>query len=214
MTNTNYAKLTSWLVAAWFVFSLAASAMGLFNTATNRPPIALMLSVLVPIGSFYFWYAGSDSFREFILSLSPEKLTVVQTWRIAGITFLALYTYHLLPGIFALPAGWGDILIGATAPLAAYKLANPGHRKTFIAWQLLGITDLVLAIASGALSRSIVPESGSAITTAPMALLPLSVIPTFGVPLFLILHIICIAQARRWTETHAPIGERAGSFAE
>jgi hypothetical protein len=31
-----------------------------------------------------------------------------------------------------------------------------------------------------------------------MTVLPLSLIPGFLVPLFLILHIICIAQARRW----------------
>jgi hypothetical protein len=31
-----------------------------------------------------------------------------------------------------------------------------------------------------------------------MTVLPMSYIPTFAVPLFLILHIICIAQARRW----------------
>jgi hypothetical protein len=33
-----------------------------------------------------------------------------------------------------------------------------------------------------------------------MTALPLSVIPTFAVPLFLILHIISIAQAMRWRE--------------
>ena len=32
-----------------------------------------------------------------------------------------------------------------------------------------------------------------------MTVLPLSLIPTFAVPLFIILHIICVAQARLWT---------------
>jgi len=31
-----------------------------------------------------------------------------------------------------------------------------------------------------------------------MTVLPLSLIPTFLVPLYLILHVISIAQARRW----------------
>jgi len=31
-----------------------------------------------------------------------------------------------------------------------------------------------------------------------MTVLPLSLIPTFAVPLMLILHLICIAQAWRW----------------
>jgi hypothetical protein len=33
-----------------------------------------------------------------------------------------------------------------------------------------------------------------------MTVLPLSLIPTFAVPLLMIFHIICIAQARRWSD--------------
>jgi hypothetical protein len=36
-----------------------------------------------------------------------------------------------------------------------------------------------------------------------MTVLPLSLIPTFLVPLFLIFHIICIAQARGWNVSSA-----------
>lgn len=32
-----------------------------------------------------------------------------------------------------------------------------------------------------------------------MTVLPLSLISTFGVPLMIILHVICIAQARQWS---------------
>jgi len=32
----------------------------------------------------------------------------------------------------------------------------------------------------------------------PMTVLPLSLIPTFFVPLYMMLHVICIAQARNW----------------
>jgi hypothetical protein len=42
-----------------------------------------------------------------------------------------------------------------------------------------------------------------------MTVLPMSYISTFAVPLFLILHIICIAQARRWPATRfAATGNR------
>jgi hypothetical protein len=33
-----------------------------------------------------------------------------------------------------------------------------------------------------------------------MTVLPLSLIPTFLVPMFLIFHVICIAQARAWED--------------
>jgi hypothetical protein len=193
-TETNYSKLTAGLVAAWFVISLGASALHLLQGAPGQPPIAILIAVLTPVVVFSIWYAGSKSFREWVLSLNPRTLTLVHAERIGGLVFLAMYTYNILPGMFALPAGWGDIAIGATAYLAATRLVS-NHKRAFIAWQLLGILDLVVALSMAAVSSLLHPHG---ITTAPMAELPLSLIPSFGVPLFLILHIICIAQARRW----------------
>jgi len=194
MTGTDYKKLTAGLIAAWFVIALGASALHLLQGAPGQPPIAILISVLAPVVAFSIWYAGSKSFREWVLSLNPRTLTLIHSERIGGLVFLAMYTYNILPGMFALPAGWGDIAIGVTAYFAATRLML-NHRRAFIGWQLLGMLDLVVALSMAALSSLLHPHG---ITTAPMAELPLSLIPSFGVPLFLILHIICIAQARRW----------------
>ena len=211
MNNEKYRKLTLWLIAAWFVFTLSASALHLFQTPPTAPPLPFGLAVLTPVLVFLAWLRISPGFRAFALSLNPGTLTMVQSWRIAGFVFLALYSYGILPGGFALPAGWGDVAIGVTAPLVSLKLASRSHRTAFIVWQILGITDLVTAIGSGTMSQII---SRSQITTAPMTVLPLSLIPTFAVPLFLMLHIICIAQARRWQEpVHARGGEPLPSSA-
>ena len=64
-------------------------------------------------------------------------------------------------------------------------------------WQILGITDLVTAITLGATAGMISPHE---VPTALMTVLPMSLIPTFAVPLLIILHIICLAQARQWKE--------------
>jgi hypothetical protein len=168
----------------------------LFTTDPNQPPLPLGLAVLIPLVVFALWFAGSETFRQFTLSLDPRTLTVLQSWRIAGYAFLVLYAYGILPGIFALPAGWGDIFIGATAPLVAIGFTTANHRKSYILWQVLGITDLVTAVTLGTTARLISPQAAA---TGAMTVLPLSLIPTFGVPLFLIFHIICIAQARKWS---------------
>jgi hypothetical protein len=157
--------------------------------------------VLIPIAIFVIWSAVSPPFRQFLLSLNPSTLTIVQAWRIAGFVFLVLYAYKILPGQLALPAGWGDIAIGATAPLVALKLANPSHRKGFILWQLLGITDLVSAVGLGTTAQLINPHG---VATDAMTVLPMSLIPTFAVPLFMILHFISIAQARQWQQQLYP----------
>jgi len=195
---SKYAKLSAGLLVAWLVFALVSSAEHLYVNAPNTPPIALGLAVVTPIVLFLVGFASSPGFRQFILSLSPRAVTLVQSMRIAGFVFLVLGSYKILPAYFALSAGWGDIIIGATAPIAALWLANPAHRKGFIFWQLLGIADLVNALAMGTLAGVIDPHG---ISTAAMTILPMSYIPTFAVPVFFILHIICIAQARRWPAT-------------
>jgi hypothetical protein len=191
----NYGKIVVGLIAAWFLAILAASAFQLFKTDPNRPPIALGLAVLIPVAAFALWYRSSESFRAFVLALDLRTLTFVQSWRIIGFVFLALYGYGILPGWFAIPAGWGDVFIGITAPFVALKLADPRHRSSFLLWQALGILDFMVALGTGASAFWIDPHG---IPTSPNTILPLNLIPAFGVPLLLIVHFISIAQARRW----------------
>ena len=191
----NYAKLTAGLIAGWFIFALSASALHLFKNDSNRVGLAVALAALTPIIVFSQWFATSEKFRRFAISLNPRTLTVVQSWRVLGFIFVVLQVYGVLPAIFALPAGYGDMAIGATAPLIAWKLANPRHRTSFILWQVLGIADLVTAVSLGTTARLLSPHSTSMVA---MTVLPLSLVPTFLVPLFLIFHLICIAQAGAW----------------
>jgi hypothetical protein len=183
MNNASYGKLTAGLIAAWFVFAVSAASLNLFKGDPALPPVALGLAALMPIAAFLLWFWASPGFREFALSLNPRTLTFVQSWRLVGFTFLVLYAAGILPGGFALPAGWGDIAIGATAPLVAMRLVSFSRRGGFILWQIAGMFDLVLAVTLGAVTS-----------------MPLSLIPTFAVPLLLMLHIICIVQARHWKE--------------
>jgi hypothetical protein len=193
MKNATYAKVTTGIVAAWFVVATTASAFHIFATSASQPPIALGLAALLPLAIFFLWYATSAGFRSFASSLSPRALTLAHSWRIAGFTFLALYSAGLLPAIFALPAGLGDIAIGVTAPLAAKWSASLERQRSFIAWHILGILDLVAAISLGTMSRLLDPQG---VPTGIMTTLPMSLIPTFAVPLLLMLHVISIAQAR------------------
>lgn len=204
-----YAKFTAGLVGAWFALSLTASALHLFRSSPNAPPLALGLAALTPIVAFVIWFAVSPGLRQFTLSLNLRILTMVHSWRVMGFVFLVLAAYGILPRAFALPAGLGDIAIGATASFVALKLASPNHRTIFILWQVLGIVDLVMAVTLGTLVPVIDPN---AISTAAMSVLPLSLIPTFLVPLLLILHVICIVQATKWpSPQQAGIGQQLRS---
>jgi hypothetical protein len=205
----NYGKLTTGIIVVWFLLALSASALHLFRNDANRIGVAVGIAAVAPIVIFSLWYAASESFRQFALSLNPRILTSVQVWRIIGFTFLLLEARAVLPAIFALPAGYGDMAIGATAGFVAWKVANPVHRASFIAWQLLGIADLVTAVSLGTTASLLDPHGPPMVV---MTILPLSLIPTFLVPLFLILHVICIAQARNWKPAPVRSGSAVGSI--
>ncbi len=123
---------------------------------------------------------------------------MAHTWRIGGIVFVILYQQGALPGVFALPAGWGDISIGVTAPVVAWYWKRPFPRKTFIAWNVLGSLDLMMAVSLGVLaSATPVGVLAGDVTTRLMGKFPLSLIPTFFVPLLLIFHIISLSRVRK-----------------
>ena len=194
MTTSTHSKLTATIIAVWFLIAVSASALHWIQSSPTAPPAPLGIAALIPLILFGVWYASSRSFREFCLSLDRTVLTMIQSWRVAGFVFLALYTYHILPGMFALPAGWGDMAIGATAPFVAMNWGQPNNKVRYIVWQLFGIADLVLAVTLGSTANLIQPEG---IPTSAMTVLPMSLIPAFAVPLFLMFHFISIAQAYR-----------------
>jgi hypothetical protein len=118
----------------------------------------------------------------------------------AGSGFLALYAHGILPGVFAWPAGLGDIAIGVTAPWVALALVRtPGFAtdRLFVVWNLLGILDLVVAVSVGGLNSALASGVAGEVTTGPMAQLPLVLIPVYFVPLFIMLHLTALFQARR-----------------
>ncbi|HEY1580258.1 MAG TPA: hypothetical protein VGF82_24600 [Terracidiphilus sp.] len=190
-----YRYLIPTLILTWFIAVVAISAVGGFSNAYNRLGLSVAFAALAPLIVFFVWFSVSKGFREYTLSLSPVLLTAAHSFRLVGFTFVLLEARRSLPAIFALPAGYGDMFIGATAVLVAWKLAEPRRRGAFIAWQLLGVIDLVLAVTLGTTAPLVQPHG---IPVTLMTVLPLSLIPTFFVPLFLILHSICIAQARKW----------------
>jgi hypothetical protein len=190
-----YGKLTTTLVVAWFLFALTGSALHLFRNDEQRIGLGIALAAGIPILLFAVWIGVSKTFRQFALSLNPSVLTLAQSWRLIGFIFVLLEARGVLPAIFALPAGYGDMFIGATATYVGLKLATAVHRSAFILWQALGILDLVLAVTLGTTARLISPQAPTMVS---MTVLPLSLIPTFLVPLFLIFHVISIAQALGW----------------
>jgi hypothetical protein len=192
--------LVAFLFAAWLALVFILGARGAFVGQPGAPPLALLISFVVPLSLFLIGYQTIRSFRDFVLSADLRIIVGMQAWRWAGFGFLTLYTYRVLPGIFAWPAGVGDMLVGITAvTVLASLLRNPAfaESKRFVIWNLLGILDLAVAVSIGALVPLLAPNLYGTVTTSPMAQLPLVLIPAYLVPTFLMLHLTALFQSRR-----------------
>ena len=202
--GTTLRPLIIGVLAIWFLAVFLLGAAGAFVRPPGTPPLPIFLGATVPIlvflGAYWLW----PDFSAYVLSIDLPLAAAIQAWRAGGLGFLALYTYGVLPGAFAWPAGLGDIAIGVTAPWIARALfRNPGFvaSRIFAAWNLLGILDLVVAISVGGLTSALASGAAGEVTTAPMAQLPLLLIPAYLVPIFVMLHLAALFQARRRAST-------------
>ena len=192
--------LTVAIISFWFLLAFGGSLLGVFDSK-QRPPIPLGAAAILPVVAYAICYLRSTEFRQFVLAANLRVLTLAQTWRVGGVVFLILHHQGLLPGVFALPAGWGDIAIGATAPFVAWAISSKKSfpKGIFVMWNVLGMLDLVMAVTLGILaSPSPLGVLAGEITTQVMGTFPLSLIPTFFVPLLIIFHLISLGHV--WHE--------------
>ena len=141
MTSLDYGRtLPGWrtaaLIAAWFAAVLIGNATGFFIAAPDAPPVALLAAIAGPPVLFALAYAASPAFAGFVQAFDLRLLTALQAFRVLGGAFLAVHAVGQLPSLFAYPAGYGDLLVGALAPFALIALLDqrPG-------WRALGLGD-------------------------------------------------------------------------
>src|ERR1700684_3657155 len=184
----------------WLLLVVSFGAAGAFVGPPGTPPLPMAIGVAAPLVLFFASLRLSRSFRQFVLSLDLRLIAGMQAVRWAGLGFLSLYAHNVLPAVFALPAGLGDMAIGVTAPWIILALVRqPGFAASgaFIRWNVLGMLDLIIAVSIGTVSAFLATGAPGEISTAPMATLPLLLIPAFLVPLFLMLHTAALMQSRQ-----------------
>jgi hypothetical protein len=155
-----------------------------------RPPmpqiviVALSVAVLAAssrVGWLHLW----------VRSLDSRWLVAVHLTRFVGIYLLVLAGRGELPRAFAVPAGWGDIAVATGALLlVATGSLEGGRRRLLLGWNAVGFLDIALVVIDAA--RLWVAEPGS---MAAMLRLPLSLLPTFVVPLVIATHILLFRRA-------------------
>jgi hypothetical protein len=195
--NTGLA-LGGWLLLA---LVLARSSPSVDAAGNGAVPIAFPLFALASLGAALGLLALSSTWRRVVDAIPPGSLISVQIFRLIGGIFLPLYAIGSLPRHFALPAGWGDLVVGLAAPFVALAVRNRGHgsRALALGWNLFGFVDLLAAVGLGTGYLLLALQPGSLVlpTAAAMTFFPLVLIPTFAVPLGFILHIYSIRRTLR-----------------
>jgi len=189
------------LLAAWFFFAIWLGVSGALN-AHGAPPVGIAAAIVLPLAVFLIDRRRGSPLFGGLTRLELPALIALQTFRIIGVVFLVAWAGGTLPAGFALPAGIGDIAVGLSAPFAAAAARRrPAHLRLVRLWNIVGTADLVIAVTSGVLhGRSPIGVLAGSIPTDVVARYPLSVIPTFFVPLALMLHLStfrALATSRR-----------------
>ncbi len=185
------------LLVAWFIVAAVTSIAGFYRPASGPPTIqyGLLSPIVMGVVLFMTW----PSLRRIVAGVPNSWLVGVQFYRVLGVIFVVLYAGRHLPGIFALPAGVGDTLVGILAPFVAVSFArSPQTSATRVRlWNLLGIADLVIAVTLGFLtSPSPLQMAAFDRPSGLIAMFPLSLIPVFAVPLSVLLHLASLQKLR------------------
>jgi len=192
-------RAVAFFLIGWLAAAIALGNAGIFHTTASDIP-RIQYGILVPIliGALLLW--RSPLVARIIDAVQQHWLVGVQLYRALGLIFLILYASGKLPGLFAWPAGLGDIAIGLLAPVVAFAYARaPSTSGGLVrAWNLFGILDLVVAVTTGFLTA---PSFVQPIVVQPsselMTVLPMVLIPVFLVPLSIVLHLASLAKLHR-----------------
>jgi hypothetical protein len=168
---------------AWLCVAIGAGATG--AVAALRPPAPQLvlggLTVLLLLAG-----AALPRFRRWLGTLKLRQIVALHLTRFVGVYFIVLYGRGLLPFAFAVPGGWGDIIVAAGAlvlVLLVPELAS--HRVPLLLWNVVGLLDILFVVATAARLALVDPASLSALLR-----LPLSLLPTFLVPLIIASHVL------------------------
>jgi len=186
----------------WLVVAIALGASGKLQRL--RPPgpqliLAALTIALVTAARL------SGAFRAWLNRVDLRAVVALHLTRFIGIYFLVLYARGELAYAFAVPAGWGDLLVATAAALILAGWSRLRTRpRLLLVWNAVGLLDILFVVADAARQALIAPAS-----MAPLLRLPLSLLATFLVPLIIGSHLLLFARLRG----NGPIGRHVSASA-
>jgi hypothetical protein len=182
------------VLIGWFLLSAVLGLAGVYEATPDRIP-TIQFGILTPIliGAWLIW--RSPTVGRIIDAVPQPWIVAVQLYRALGVIFLILYASDRLPGLFAWPAGAGDIIVGVLAPIVALAYARDTRQNAGLVkvWNVFGILDLVIAVTTGFIT-SPSPLFSYAPPNELISVFPLVLISVYLVPLSVVLHLASLAK--------------------
>jgi hypothetical protein len=201
--ESRIAVVSGVVLTAWAILTTVLARRGFYQPPdlTSPPPIGITLALVLLVLAVSL--VVSPSLRR--LLTNQKNLILLNLWRLVGAVFLMLMANGQMPALWALPAGIGDVIVGAMAPWIANRVETPQGRRAAILFNLFGMADLVVAVGLGVMTS---PGPAQVFHTGPTSELatrfPLALVPTFLVPLAWTLHIVSLWQLVRGSWASAP----------
>ena len=187
MSTALVVRLVFWL---WFI---AAEVAGQRLTLQHLPPPATQGILFGLTALLLYGYFRLAPLRAWVDSLDLRALVLLHVIRFVGVYFLLLYRRGELPYSFAVPGGIGDIVVATFALVIVFApLAEPQRLRATSIWNVAGLVDILLVVSTAIRLTLADPSQMRALTR-----LPLSLLPTFLVPLIIATHIVIFTRLAR-----------------
>ncbi|MFI5209831.1 MAG: hypothetical protein ACHQ2E_05245 [Gemmatimonadales bacterium] len=174
---------------AWLVVALVLGGSGRLSQLHPPVPQVVLLGLTV---SLVLAGAFAPGFRHWLGGLNLRQIVAFHILRFVGIYFLVLYSRGELPYAFAVPGGWGDIAVATGAFILVLLVPDLGARRLWVlAWNLLGLLDIIYVVLTASRLALADPASMEALLR-----LPLSLLPTFLVPLIIASHLLLLRRLK------------------
>ena len=196
----------SLLLVGWFLLAVVSSVARWYQPASGSAP-TIQYGLFIPIIAGVVLFRTVPLLRRTLSVIPNSWLVGVQLYRALGVIFLLLYAGRHLPGLFALPAGIGDVSVGILAPFVAGRVTRSSEdsERGGRLWNYLGIADLVIAVTLGFLTApSPLQMAAFDRPSGLIGMFPLSLIPVFAVPLSILFHFASLQSLSQ----HRVVGRR------
>lgn len=183
------------LVSCWAVLALLLALGG----ALARAPGPLIPALIFGLpAAAVLAHRRIAPLRAWVAAFDPRLAMAFHLVRIPfGLAFLREAAEGTLPLAFARVAGPGDVVAGGLvllALVAAGDLRVPARRAIVLAWNALGLLDMLLVVATAQRLVIFVQDPRMQGT---LGRFPYAVLPTFVVPMILISHLAVFARLAR-----------------